>query len=301
LFDDTLPYIKYRKISTQEIEKIINSLNTKNSYGYDEISTRLLKISAPYISSPLNFICNKVLGTGFFPSCLKYSEIKALHKKGDENNIANYRPISRLPSFSKVFEMLYIYIRSLEHINNKNILVKEQFSFRCKSSTEIASYNLISAILNALNKKSLIGVVFCDLVKVFDCINHKILLSKLKFYGITGTFYSLSNSYLHDGYQRVILENNQHKLCSSWGIIRHGAPQGSMLGPLLFLLYINGITKITHAKDDNNKSKLVPFVDDTSLPITSSKPKLFLFVDDTSLLITSSNPTNFVQDINAKL
>jgi hypothetical protein len=89
LFNGTLPDIKCRNISTQEIEEIINSLNTKNSYDYDEISTRLLKISSPYISSPLNYICNKVLATGFFPSHLKYSEIKPLHKKGDKNNVAN--------------------------------------------------------------------------------------------------------------------------------------------------------------------------------------------------------------------
>jgi hypothetical protein len=160
--------------------------------------------------------------------------------------------------------------------------VEEQFGFRSKSSTKIASYNLISEILNALNNKNIIGGVFCDLVKAFDCVNHKILLSKLKFCGITGTFYSLIKSYLGDRYQRIKLENNQHTLCSSWGIIRHGVPQGSILGPLLFLLYINDITKVTHAKDDNSKSKLV------------------LFAGDTNLLITSSNPTNFVQDINVK-
>jgi hypothetical protein len=165
-------------MSTQEIEKIFNSVNAKNSYGYDVISRKLLKISSPYISSPLNYICNKVLATGFFPSHLKYSEIKPLHKKGDKSNIANYRPISLLPSFSKVFEKV-IYIRLLEHIYNNNnnnnnnnddddddddddsnILVKEQFGFRSKSSTEMTFYNLISEILDALNNKNVIGVFF---------------------------------------------------------------------------------------------------------------------------------------------
>jgi hypothetical protein len=111
--------------------KIITSLNTKNLCGYDKISTQILKISSPYISSPLNYICNKVLVTGFFPSRLKYSEIKPLYKKGDKNNIVNCRPSSLLPLFSKVYENV-TNMRLLEHTNNNKILVKEQFGSRSK-------------------------------------------------------------------------------------------------------------------------------------------------------------------------
>jgi hypothetical protein len=102
----------------------------------------------------------------------------------------------------------------------------------------------------------------------------------LKFYCITGTFYSLIKSYLEARHQRVKLENNYHKSYCSWGIIWHGVPQGSILGPLLILLYINDIMKVINTKDNNNKSQVI------------------LFADDTSLLITSSNPANFVRDIN---
>jgi hypothetical protein len=156
----------------------------------------------------------------------------------------------------------------LEQINNNNnILVTEQFGFRAKLSTAVAPYSLISEILNAVNNKNLIVGIFCNLTKASDCINHDILLSKLRYYGITGIFYSLMKSYLENRHHRVQLENNNHKSCSSWGIVKHGVLQGSVLGPLLFLFYINDVTKIKNTKYKNNKSKLAVFVDDTSLII----------------------------------
>jgi Reverse transcriptase (RNA-dependent DNA polymerase). len=118
-------------------------------------------------------------------------------------------------------------------------------------------------------------------LRLFYCINHGTLLSKLSYYGITGIFYSLIKSYSEDRHQRVKLVNNDHKSCSSWGIGKHDEPQGSILGPLLYLLYVNDfIMKITNTKDNNNKSEL------------------FLSADDICLIITIPNPTNFIKDIN---
>ena len=113
LVSNPFPNIKFSNTSTQEIERIINSLQSKSSHGYDEISTKT-KISAPFISSPLNYICNRSLSTGIFPTRLKYSVIKPLYKKGDKNNMANYRLISLVTSFSKVFEKA-IYVRLLTY------------------------------------------------------------------------------------------------------------------------------------------------------------------------------------------
>ena len=116
-------------------------MKTTKSGGYDEISTLILKLSVPYIVSPLTYICNAILNSGVFPDRLKYAIIKPIFKKGDDQKI-NYRPISLLTSFSKVIEKL-IYVRLLDHINANYILVNEQYGFRSQSSTEQATFSLI--------------------------------------------------------------------------------------------------------------------------------------------------------------
>jgi len=188
--------------------------------------------------------------------------------------VANYRPISLLTAFSKVFERI-IYERLLQHTETNNILTDVQFGFRTFSSTDKASYKLIDGILDALNNKMMVGGIFCDLQKAFDCVNHSILLTKLKFYGITGTTHKLIKSYLEGRYQRVVLNNNSPDLTFKLGKITHGVPQGSILGPLLFLLYIYDLQQIT-----NENSKII------------------LYANDTSLLIANPNPTNFENNIN---
>jgi hypothetical protein len=152
------PNIKLNNTSTKEIERIINSIKVKNSHGYDGITTKMLKSSAPYICSPLNYICNKSIWSGICPSRLKYSIIKPLFMKGDRDNMANYRPISLLTSFSKIFEKI-IYERLLQHTKVNNILLEEEFGFRPATSTDKASYRLINEILNAMNERKTASVV----------------------------------------------------------------------------------------------------------------------------------------------
>ena len=126
-----------------------------------------------------------------------------------------------------------------------HILTSEQYGFRTNSSTEKASNNLIYEILLAINNKSAVGWIFCDLQKAFDCVNHSILLEKLKFYGIMGKFHSIMKSYLEGRYQKVNIYNctSNHNTSSDWMEIKHGVHQGSVLGPLFFLIYINDLTK----------------------------------------------------------
>jgi hypothetical protein len=187
--------ISWQYASTYEIEKVINSLKTKNTCGYDEISNRIIKLTAPYIISPLTYICNAVLSTGVSPDRLKYAIVKPIFRKGNKQEISNYRPISLLTSSSKIIEKL-IYARLHAHIDMNNISAQEQYGFRTHSSTEQAAFTLINSILTAMNNSQIVGGIFCDLQKAFICVNHKILLEKLEFYGDEGKFKTLIESYL---------------------------------------------------------------------------------------------------------
>jgi len=134
------PNISFKNTSPKEIENIIKSLKAKESYGYGGITTEILKINAPFIRSPLSYIFSRSMLSGIFPTRLKYVTIKPVLKNGDNKNVANYRPISILPSFSKILEKI-IYVRLMNHLETNNILAAEHFGFRTSSSTEQASFN----------------------------------------------------------------------------------------------------------------------------------------------------------------
>lgn len=274
--------IVYDLTTSKEIVNVISSLNQKNSCGYDGINTKVLKACAHVISRPISLLCNLALSTGVFPERLKHAVIKPLYKKGSKEMTCNYRPISLLTSFSKIFEKV-IYNRLIIHINKYDILSASQFGFRHGTSTNEAMFKLISEITNAWNKKFLVMGIFCDMSKAFDCVNHEILLNKLLFYGITGKMNNLLRSYLLDRTQSVELNNgnNANKVTSSSGVIKHGVPQGSILGPLLFLIYIN----------------------DLSYFLPKNVTSIF-FADDTSILITNKTNealTNLINLVTSKL
>jgi hypothetical protein len=183
----------------KEIENIMKTFKAKDSCGYDLIPLPITKLSAPYISSPLSYICNKILQSGVFPEQLKYAVVKPIHKMGDKTSLANYRPISLLTSFSKLVERV-MYNRLVNHLAKYSIINPNQYGFQGNLSTDNAIYTILNETLTALKNKLKVKELFCDVEKAFDCVNHNILLHKLEIYGITGVSQKLYSEYLMDRY-----------------------------------------------------------------------------------------------------
>ena len=175
-------------------------------------------------------------------------------KAGDENEFGNYRPISVLPCFSKILERI-MYKRLYNHLLNQNILYRKQFRFQQGHSTEHAKLQLIDQISDNLEKNFLTLGIFIDLSKAFDTVDHQILISKLKNYRIEGNNLNWFKNYLQNRKQYLIL--NKHE--TSFGSIKCGVPQGSILGALLFLIYVNDLYNASDIVDP------IIFADDTNL------------------------------------
>jgi hypothetical protein len=217
--------------------------------------------------SILTYLINLSFSSGTFPKLLKKSIVKPVYKKGAKTDITNYRPITLIPILSKVFEKC-MYKRLLNYCNTFNLIKSEQFGFQKTKSTTLAIFTLIRTLLNNINFGNLTTGLFFDLSKAFDFVNHRLLLQKLETLGVRGPTLQWISSYLTDRYQRVvvnkIIKNELVPCASSYKINTSGVPQGSVLGPLLFILYINDITEATN-------HKCILFADDISIVVTTGK------------------------------
>ena len=203
---------------------------------------------------PLTYICNKSFLEGCFPDSMKISRIVPIFKSGDKNSFDNYRRISMLPQFSKVLEKLFEN-RLLNFVEKSNVLNDNQYGFRRNRSTTIALFDLSQKVSTFLyNKLSALGI-FVDLKKAFDTIDHGILLKKVEYMGLRGIALKWVASYLNNRKQYVSFLNEN----SSYADVVCGVPQGSILGPLLFILYINDICNIS------NYFGFTLFADDTTI------------------------------------
>ena len=239
-----------------------NKLKPKLSSGHDEISTKLLQETISEIIIPITHIINRSLESGIVPDQLKIANVIPIYKASDPDRLQNYRPISLLPAFSKLIEKI-MYNKVMSFLNSNNILYKHQYGFRPKHSTIHPILHLINhcAKVNNANHHQSTMSIFCDLSKAFDVINHDILLKKLNFWGIRGSANKWFLNYLSGRKQYVEIENTK----SGYQNIICGVPQGSILGPLLYLIYVNDISKSTNGH-------ILSFADDTSLYVSDSDP-----------------------------
>ena len=258
-------------ITPEEVEQTLKSLPLGKAAGHDLINNRLLKELAQPLSFPLCDLFNFSLSSGKVPKIWKQANVSPIHKKNDPSDVSNYRPISLLSTVGKVLEKI-VHKYVFNFFRDNNVITTLQSGFVPGDSTVNQLIDIYNTFCKALDEGKEVRAVFCDISKAFDRVWHKGLLFKLKSAGVTGSLLTWFSDYLNDRKQRVVLPGVSSSLTS----VKAGVPQGSILGPLLFLLYINDIV------EDINSS-------------------IRLFADDTSLYIIVDNPFQAAEQLNSDL
>ena len=254
-------------VTEEEVLDQLNSINTTKAAGAYNIPISLIKLLKNEITKQ-----NLSFTSGSFPKSLKYAKVIPIFKSNSKFEVCNYRPISILPICNKIFEKL-MYSRVTDFITKHNIIFPHQIGFQKLKSTSMAILDVCSELVDAIENKKFPCCVFLDFAKAFDTVNHEVLLKKLEHYGIRGVVLDFFRSYLTNRTQRVFVDGK----LSEYKYKYHGVPQGSVLGPLLFLLYINDI------------------------PHSSQIMTFHLFADDTSIFFSHENLSNLEAIVNAEL
>ncbi len=255
-------YLKESNVATcffqptdeNEIMKIISKLGSGKSAGHDNIKSDIIKKVAGEIAFPLSMIFNTSLSTGVVPDDFKIAKVVPIYKKDNPEIFGNYRPVSVLPCLSKILERI-VYNRTYDFLCKNNVLYHKQYGFRTNHSTYMAVLDFVNEISKAVEEKKFTIGIFMDLSKAFDTIDHNILLQKLYHYGFRGISNTWFCNYLSNRKQYV----SYNSVISQTEDVQCGVPQGSILGPLLFIIYMNDICHIS------NILNTILFADDTTV------------------------------------
>lgn len=247
-------FFKIPLIDIATLTTSIKSLDINKATGLDGLSPKMLKLSAEVVAPSLVHLINISILEGKFPDILKVAKLNPIHKNGPKNEPSNYRPISILPIISKIIEK-HITKHLFGYLNKYKLLHRAQSGFRQRHSCNTALINLVDKWLNSIDKGDIVGAVFFDLKKAFDVVNHDILLRKLACYKFDNMTLNWISSYLTNRKQ-CIVEGN---LKSETQTVKSGVPQGSVLGPILFILFINDLPLFTSETDVDI------YADDTTL------------------------------------
>ena len=298
--------IFFAPVTVTEICNHIDLLKDKKAFRKLDVDTKFLKISKYVVSPILCMLFNRCFLEGVFPDCLKIAEVIPIYKRGNVNRPTNYRPISLLSHFDKIFEKL-IHQRIMSYLDKFSLLTEHQFGFRQNSSTNHAITYIYDNLIQNVDQGLFSCCLFLDLSKAFDTIDHDILVWKLyHYFGFRGKAYDLIASFLNNRYQYTNVDNT----LSSLKKITCGIPQGSCLGPLLFLMYINDLPlasrfNITLFADDTYLSlsdKCLHTLEDKinlelqRIDIWLRKNKLSLNYEKTNFMLIHKQPKKVVQD-----
>ena len=245
-------------ITKNELISQIKTLKNDAAQGEDNITVKLIKNNHPHLLTPLLHLINLIFVTGNFPKCLKHAIITPIHKSGDKKVTSNYRPIALTSNLSKLVEKC-IKLRLTQYLAKNNLLSNKQFGFCKDFSTEDAVICLTDYVNRSLSEGNVSMGIFLDLGKAFDTVTHQILLTKLEKLGIRGLPHKLFKSYLSERTQSVKINNS----ISTPKSVEFGVPQGTVLGPVLFLIYVNELLNLI----PEDEGHMVCFADDTAIVI----------------------------------
>ena len=252
-------HFNFSDVTGTEVLKHLSQLKVNKATGLDNIQSRLLETGAPAISNSIAFLFNMSLRTGDIPADWKSARISAVFKKGSKQDVGNYRPISILPVISKILEKV-VHSQAYAHLTAFDLLAHQQSGFRKHHSTQTSLHFILEDFYKGLYDGHFIGMIALDLRKAFDTVNHSILLDKLSHYGFNGVSHDWFSSYLKDRKQIAYINGS----FSEPRILSTGVPQGSILGPLLYVIYVNDLyVSLLHCKVNM-------YADDTAIYFSSA-------------------------------